>query len=82
MRNGGRPIFTAPEHGRARRLRALHVGNDAALSHRMHGQAHNVVIAGLAQNLRDAAFDGALTHKQLGRDLATTFALAGKAQNR
>ena len=66
----------------AQRALALHVGNDATLGHRMHGQAHDVVVAGLAQDLRDAALDGALTHKQLGRDLATTFALAGKAQNR
>ena len=48
----------------------------------MHGQAHDVVVAGLAQDLRDAALDGALAHKQLGRNLAAAFTLAGKAQDR
>lgn len=45
-------------------------------------QAHDVVVAGLVENLRDAAFDGALAHKQLGRDLAAALTLAGKAQDR
>ena len=80
MQNGGRPIFGVGARA-AHRLRALHIGDDAAFGHRMHGQAHNVVVASLAQDLRDAALDGALAHKQLGRDLAAAFALAGKAQN-
>ena len=48
----------------------------------MHGKTHDVVVAGLAQDLRDATLDGALAHKQLGRNLAAALALAGKAQNR